>query len=45
MLHPIVINPEFLMSAKDDDKILDKFSILLSTCEVESSGRVIITHS
>ncbi len=26
MLHPIVINPEFLINAKDDDKMLDKFS-------------------
>ena len=26
MLHPIVINPEFLINAKNDDEILNKFS-------------------
>ena len=26
MLHPIVINPEFLIECKDDDEILNKFS-------------------
>ena len=26
MLHPIVINPEFLIDVKDNDEILNKFS-------------------
>ena len=29
MLHPIVINPDFLIKAKDDDILLDKLSLFI----------------